>query len=151
VKKTKPLFLSYLKNELMKRLLSTACSETSFNIAAFIIRVTFGLLLLVNYGIDKLQNFARYRLSFGDPFHIGHMPSLMLVLFAEVFCTVFIVLGLFTRIMAIPVVINFAVVVFLVNKSYGRPAEAGVFFFVAFLSVLLMGPGKYSIDGAMGK
>lgn len=135
----------------MKRLLSTACSETSFNIAALVIRVTFGLLLLVNYGIDKLQNFAKYRIGFHDPFHIGHMPTLMLVLFAEVFCTVFIVLGLFTRIMTIPVVINFIVVVFLINKSYHRAEEAGVFFLAAFLSVLLMGPGKYSIDGAMGK
>jgi putative oxidoreductase len=143
--------LSYLKNELMKRLLSTACSETSFNIAVLAIRVTFGLLLLINHGIDKLKHFAEKQSSFPDPFHIGHMPTLMLVLFAEVFCTVFIVLGLFTRMMAIPVVINFAVIVFLVNKSYSGPAEVGVLFFAAFFSVLLMGPGKYSIDGAMGK
>jgi putative oxidoreductase len=135
----------------MKRLLSTACSETSFNIAVLILRVTFGLLLLINHGIDKLKHFAEKQSSFPDPFHIGHMPSLMLVLFAEVFCTVFIVLGLFTRIMAIPVVISFAVIVFLVNKSYSGPAEDAIFFFAAFLSVLLMGPGKYSIDGAMGK
>ena len=89
--------------------------------------------------------------SFADPFHIGTMPTLMLVLFAEVFCTVFIVLGLFTRIMSIPVVINFAVIVFLVNKSYSGPAEGGVLYLAAFFSILLMGPGKYSIDGAMGK
>jgi putative oxidoreductase len=135
----------------MKRLLSTACSETSFNIAVLIIRVTFGLLLLINHGIDKLKHFAEKQSSFPDPLHIGHMPSLMLVLFAEVFCTVFVVLGLFTRIMAIPLVISFAVIVLLVNKSYSGPAEGGVFFFAAFFSILLMGPGKYSIDGAMGK
>jgi len=135
----------------MKRLLSTACSETSFNIAVLIIRATFGLLLLINHGIDKLKHFAEKQSSFPDPLHIGHMPTLMLVLFAEVFCTVFIVLGLFTRIMAIPVVINFAVIVFLVGKSYDVHHESGILFFAAFLSVLLMGPGKYSIDGAMGK
>jgi putative oxidoreductase len=135
----------------MKRLLSTACSETSFNIAVLIIRVTFGLLLLINHGIDKLKHFAEKQSSFPDPAHIGHMPTLMLVLFAEVFCTVFIVLGLFTRIMAIPVVINFAVIVFMINKHYSGPAEVGVLYFAGFFSVLLMGPGKYSIDGAMGK
>jgi putative oxidoreductase len=135
----------------MKRLLSTACSETSFNIAVLIIRVTFGLLLLIDHGIDKLKHFAERQHSFADPFHIGHMPTLMLALFAEVFCTVFIVLGLFTRIMAIPVVINFAVIVFIVNKSYSGPGELGVLYFAAFFSILLMGPGKYSIDGAMGK
>ncbi len=135
----------------MKRLLSTACSETSFNIAVLILRVTFGLLLLVNHGIDKLKHFAERQNSFPDPIHIGHMPSLMLALFAEVFCAVFIILGLFTRIMAIPVVITFAIIVFLVNKGYSGSAEMGVLFLAGFFSILLMGPGKYSIDGAMGK
>ncbi|MCS3800490.1 DoxX family protein [Niastella sp. OAS944] len=135
----------------MKRLLSTACSETSFNIAVLVIRVTFGLLLLVNHGIDKLKHFAEQQNSFPDPFHMGHMPSLMLALFAEVFCAVFIILGLFTRIMAIPVVITFAVIVFMVNKGYSKEAEKGILFLAGFFSILLMGPGKYSIDGAMGK
>ena len=135
----------------MKRLLSTACSETSFNIAVLILRVTFGSMLLINHGIDKLKHFAEKQSSFPDPIHLGHMPSLMLALFAEVFCTVFIILGLFTRLMAIPVVINFAVIVFIVNKGYAGPAESGVLFLAGFFSVLLMGPGKYSIDGAMGK
>ena len=135
----------------MKRLLSTACSETSFNIAVLILRVTFGSLLLINHGIDKLKHFAERQTSFPDPFHMGHMPSLMLALFAEVFCAVFLILGLFTRIMAIPVVINFAVIVFMVNKSYAGNGELGVLYLAGFLSILLMGPGKYSIDGAMGK
>ncbi len=135
----------------MKRLLSTACSETSFNIAVLVIRVTFGLLLLINHGIDKLKHFAEKQHSFGDPLHIGHMPSLMLVLFAEVFCTVFIVLGLFTRIMAIPVVITFIVAVFMIHKGFRAEAELPILYLAAFFSILLMGPGKYSIDGAMGK
>lgn len=135
----------------MKRLLSTACSETSFNIAVLILRVTFGSLLLINHGIDKLRHFAERQNSFPDPLHLGHMPSLMLALFAEVFCSVFLILGLFTRIMAIPVVITFAVIVFMVNKSYSGNGELGVLFLAGFFSILLMGPGKYSIDGAMGK
>ena len=135
----------------MKRLLSTACSETAFNIAVLVIRVTFGAMLLINHGIDKLKHFAEKQSGFPHPFHLGHMPTLMMVLFAEVFCTVFIILGLFTRLMAIPVVINFAVIVFLVNKGYAGPAETGVLYLAGFFSILLMGPGKYSIDGAMGK
>jgi len=135
----------------MKRLLSTACSETAFNIAVLVIRVTFGAMLLINHGIDKLKHFAEKQSGFPDPFHLGHMPTLMMVLFAEVFCTVFLILGLFTRLMAIPVVINFAVIVFVVNKGYAGPAETGVLYLAGFFSILLMGPGKYSIDGAMGK
>jgi len=136
----------------MKRLLSTACSETSFNIAVFILRVTFGTLLLLNHGIDKLKHFAQMQHHFPDPFHIGSTVSLMLVLFAEVFCVVFVILGLFTRLMAIPVVIAMLVAVFLINKGYHEIGhEVAILYLVGFFSVLLMGSGKYSIDGAMGK
>jgi putative oxidoreductase len=135
----------------MKRLLSTACSETAFNIAVLILRVTFGSLLLINHGIDKLKHFAEKQNSFPDPFHVGHTPSLMLVLFAEVFCAVFVILGLFTRIMTIPVVITFLVAVFMIHKGFRGDNEVAVLYLAGFFSVLLMGPGKYSIDGAMGK
>jgi putative oxidoreductase len=136
----------------MKRLLSTACSETSFNIAVFILRVTFGALLLINHGIDKLKHFAQMQHRFADPFHLGSTPSLMLVLFAEVFCVVFVILGLFTRLMAIPIVITMLVAVFLINKGYHEPGqELAALYLAAFFSILLMGSGKYSIDGAMGK
>lgn len=135
----------------MKRLLSTACSETAFNIAVLIIRVAFGSLLLVNHGIDKLKHFAERQNTFADPFHIGHMPSLMLVLFAEVFCAVFVILGLFTRIMTIPIVITFLVAVFMIHKGFRGDNEVAVLYLAGFASTLLMGPGKYSIDGAMGK
>ena len=135
----------------MKRLLSTACSETSFNIAVLILRVTFGSLLLINHGLDKLKHFAEKQNSFADPFHIGHMPSLMLVLFAEVFCTVFVILGLFIRIMTIPVVITFLVAVFMIHKGFRGDNEVPVIYLAGFFSILLMGPGTYSIDGARGK
>lgn len=135
----------------MKRLLSTACSETSFNIAVLLIRLTFGLLLLMNHGIDKLKHFAEKQNSFADPFHIGHMPSLMLVLFAEVFCAVFVILGLFTRLMSIPIVITFLVAVFMIHKGFRGDNEVPVLYLAGFFSILLMGSGKYSIDGAMGK
>ena len=136
----------------MKRLLTTACSETSFNVAVLIIRVTVGLMLLLNHGIDKLKTFGQKQATFFDPFHIGSTTSLMLVLFAEVFCVVFVILGLFTRIMVIPIVISFLVAVFLAHK--GQPitkAEPAILFLAAFTSILLMGSGKYSVDGAMGK
>ena len=136
----------------MKRLLSTACSETSFNIAVLILRLTFGLLLLLNHGIDKLKHFGELQSKFPNPIHLGQGPSLMLVLFAEVFCVVFVILGLFTRLMAIPIVISFLVAVFLIHK--GQPltkSEDAVLYLGAFLGIFLMGSGKYSIDGAMGK
>ena len=136
----------------MKRLLTTSCTNSSFNLAVFVIRVTFGLLLLLNHGIAKMKNFGTLQERFYDPFHISHQGSLLLVLFAEVFCAAFIIMGLFTRLAAIPIVIELIVAVFLFHK--GQPVsnfEPAILFLAAFVAILFMGSGKYSLDGVLGK
>ena len=56
--------------------------------------ITFGLLLFINHGLDKIRHFGNLEYSFPDPFHIGHRWSLVLVVFAEVFCSLLLVLAL---------------------------------------------------------
>lgn len=136
----------------MKRLLTTSCTDTSFNIAAFLLRVVFGSLIFINYGLPKIRRFPELQSRFFDPFHISSQASLLLVIFAEVFCAIFIIIGLFSRLAAIPLVITMAVVVFMAQK--GKPLleiQVPVMFLVAFLGILFIGSGKYSVDGAMGK
>jgi putative oxidoreductase len=136
----------------MKRLLTTSCTDTSFNIAAFLLRVVFGSLIFIQHGLPKIQGFSERSSTFYDPFGIGHQASLLLVIFAEVFCAVFIVIGLFTRLAVIPLIITMAVIVFMNQK--GAPLakiELPVLFMCAFLAILFMGSGKYSVDGALVK
>lgn len=136
----------------MKRLLTTSCTDTSFNIAAFLLRVIFGSLIFIQHGLPKIQGFAQRQSTFYDPFGIGHQASLLLVIFSEVFCAIFLVIGLFTRLAVIPLVITMAVVVFM-NKK-GAPLgeiEMPILFMGGFLAILFMGSGRYSVDGAMGK
>ena len=136
----------------MKRLLTTSCTNTSFNLAVFAIRVTFGVLLLLNHGIAKLKSYGSLQEKFFDPFHISHQGSLLLVLFAEVFCAAFVIIGLFTRLAAIPIVIELLVAVFFFHK--GQPVsnfEPAILFLAGFTAILFMGSGKYSLDGALGK
>jgi putative oxidoreductase len=136
----------------MRRLLTTSCTDTSFNIAAFLLRVTFGSLIFIQHGLPKIQTFAERQSTFYDPFGVGHTASLLLVIFAEAFCAVFVVIGLFTRLAVIPLIITMVVIVFLNQK--GAPlakVEMPVLFMGAFLAILFMGSGKYSVDGALGK
>ena len=136
----------------MKRILSTAYSDSSFNIAAFLIRLTFGGLMFLNHGLSKLNKFSDFSHTFFDPFHIGHRSSLLLVLFAELACSVLLVIGLFSRLAAFVLVIDLAVAVFMFHK--GQPIaqyELAIVFLVAFFSSMLIGPGKYSVDAAMGR
>jgi putative oxidoreductase len=136
----------------MKKFLSTQYSETAFNLAALLLRLTFGLLICINHGFDKMLHFSKLEYTFFDPFHIGHRWSLVLVIFSEVFCALLLVLGLFTRVAALVLVISMSVAVFLFHKGQTLTQhEPALLYLTAFFSVLLVGPGRISVDGMMGR
>lgn len=136
----------------MKRILSTQYSETAFNVASLVLRLTFGLGLCINHGFDKLIHFSKLEYTFPDPFHIGHRWTLVCSIFAEVFCSLLLTLGLFTRIAALVLVINMAVATFLVHKGASLAIlELPQLYLTGFFAILMVGPGRVSVDGMMGK
>lgn len=136
----------------MKKLFSIRTSDSALSIAAFVLRVGAGTLMLVSHGLDKLMHFADKAGKFADPFGIGSTTSLSLTVFAEFFCAAFIILGLFTRLAAVPLVIAMSVALFYAHKGqfFGVGEKAAVYL-VAFLAILFIGPGKASLDRFIGK
>ncbi len=135
----------------MKKLLSTRYSDNAFGLALFILRIVAGGLM-IPHGYSKLQKFSEYAPTFADPFHIGSTLSLVLLIFAEFFCAVLIVLGLLTRLAAIPLVIAMAVaLVHGHDIKVFTEGEKATLFLGAYLVILLVGPGKLSADKMMGK
>jgi putative oxidoreductase len=136
----------------MRKLLSTAYSDGAFNFALLVQRVVTGLLLLIGHGLPKISNFQEMSLSFYDPFRIGHRLSLILVILAELFCSMFLVLGLFTRIAALIIVINLSIAVFVIQHGMAlKNVELGAIFLTSAFTILIVGPGRVSVDGMMGK
>ncbi|HEY4109058.1 DoxX family protein [Puia sp.] len=140
----------------MKKFFSTAYSDAAFNVATLAIRAIFGLILFYYYGLYKIRNFGHLESVFPDPLHISHRISLVLVIFAELVCTVMLVLGFFTRFAALALVITFCVVEFLINKGHvgmvnNNVHEQAWLYLAGFVAILLLGPGRISIDAAMGK
>jgi putative oxidoreductase len=130
---------------------STQCSDGAFNLGVFVLRL-FGLLLLLNHGIGKITHFSNLEYNFFDLLNIGHRWSLVLCIFAEVFCAGLVALGLFSRAAALVLVINFSVAAFMALKGQSLVnRESALMYLGVFVALLLMGPGKYSVDGAMGK
>lgn len=82
-----------------------------------------------------------------DPFGIGSAPTLFLAIVAEVLCALLIILGFKTRWNAIPPAITMFVAAFVVHRAdpFGTK-EMALVYFVVFLSIFLIGPGKYSVD-----
>jgi len=135
----------------MKKLFSTNYSDNAFNIALLILRAGVGLLM-IPHGYQKLIHFSERKDSFMNFLGAGSTVTLSLVVFTELVCAGLLVLGLLSRFAALALVILTTVIVFKVNKGdiFGK-GEVAMLFLLGSFTVLLVGPGKYSVDGAMGK
>jgi len=135
----------------MKKLLSTKYSAGAFSTAMLVLRLGVGTLMLM-HGYDKLIHFAKYEPQFINFMGIGTTMSLALCVFAEFFCSLFLILGLITRLACIPLIINALVIIF--KASDGNPfgkSELPTLYLVGYIVLLLVGPGRVSIDGMVGK
>ncbi len=130
----------------MKKLVSISYSEWAFNLSMFLLRAGAGALL-IPHGYDKLIHFAQVSPQFMNFMGLGSSFSLSLVIFAECFCTIFLIIGLFTRVVAVPLIIVMLVALF---KAHGgdlfHTGEKAALYLLAFTAVLLCGPGKASVD-----
>src|ERR1700712_672668 len=95
----------------MKKLFSVKYSSGAFNTAMFVLRVGFGVLILM-HGYDKLVHFNNYKTQFIPFLGMSSSISLSLAIFAEFFCAILLILGLFTRFAAIPLIITMSVALF---------------------------------------
>lgn len=131
----------------MKRLTSINYSNTAFNIGMLILRVTSGALILV-HGYDKLVKFGQMKSQFLNFMGIGSSLSLTLTIFAEFFCAIFLIVGLFTRLAVLPLIINMSVALVMAhNYDLFGEGEKATLFLAAFVTILFCGPGKISVDG----
>lgn len=135
----------------MKKLLSTKYSTGAFNTAMLLLRIGLGVLIM-HHGYGKLMHFSEYSTKFMNFLGLGSTISLSLVVFAEFFCGMFIVLGLFTRFAAIPLIIAMSVAIFKAHHAdFFGDGEAATLFVTGFLALLFVGPGKISVDSMIGK
>lgn len=131
----------------MGRLTSINYSNGAFNLAMLLLRLGSGVLMMA-HGYDKLVHFAAYKGKFMNFMGIGVTASLSLSIFAEFFCAIFLVIGLFTRLAAIPLIINMGVALFKAhNGDVFGDGEKAALFLTCYLALLLCGPGKASVDG----
>lgn len=135
----------------MSKLLSTRFSNGAVHASQLLLRLCFGGLIMT-HGWPKLMNFTQYAAQFPDPIGMGSKVALALTIFAEFFCGALVVLGLLTRWATIPLLICMAVIIFVIHgpDPLGKK-EMGIMFAIAFSAILITGPGKYSLDGAIGK
>ena len=120
--------------------------STRFNSGLLLFRIAISIMLMV-HGVQKLNILFSSEIQFSDPIGLGSTVSLILVLFAEIICTIFIILGYKTRLAAIPPIILMIVAVFIVKAGTAfEVREIALLYLLSFMLIGLVGAGKYSID-----
>lgn len=136
-------------------------------VALLIARIGFGGFMMT-HGWGKLQMLlARDFENFADPIGLGKPLSLTMATFAEFGCALLVIVGLGTRLATIPLIITMAVAALVVHGSdpwtsgdaarlffagetdFPKSKEPALLFLTAFVTLLLTGPGKFSLDAVL--
>ena len=116
------------------------------DLASLMLRLIFGGLF-IRYGYMKFAAYDQILPMFGDVIGIGSRLSFNLVIFAELFCRIFVALGFLTRLTVIPICITMIVAFFVahVNDAFDVKAIALVFLLLSAV-IFVLGSGRFSID-----
>lgn len=110
------------------------------------LRISIGLTMLLAHGWGKMTNFSAIAPKFMDFIGLGGSVSLALAVFSEVFCSVFIIIGLKTRIASAFLAITMFVAAFMVHLDDPfKVKEKALLFLFAYITLMLTGGGKFSI------
>ncbi len=86
-------------------------------------------------------------IRFADPIGIGVTASLALTVFAEVFCSLFLIFGVAVRLAALPLLITMLVAAFIVHGQDGfGKQELPLLYASIYVFLAVMGSGKFSVD-----
>lgn len=111
------------------------------------LRICVGVMMLM-HGLPKLWLLLRGGGSeWLDPIGLGSTLSLALCAFAETVCSLMLIVGLFTRLSALVLLINFWVAVFVVHaQGGGAQAELPLLYLICYGTLVCTGAGPFSLD-----
>lgn len=157
IKKQFPQRVHHKKKPLdfFKRVYLRATGYSYSNLGRLFLRLFVGLMLL-QFGIRQIYDFRGLSDVFPAVIGMSSETSLIIMIAIELVCSVFIMFGFLTRLMVVPPVIAMiiaefyllhdvaAVPPYLIN--WDNPVYLPIMFIGIFVFLLLVGPGKISVD-----
>lgn len=116
------------------------------------VRIFIGFAM-ISHGFPKLMKLTGdEEIQFFNFLGLNAEFSMGLAVFAEFVCSIFIILGLFTRWAVFFLIITMAVAGLIVHGTDPfSDKEMSLLYLANYLMLFAFGPGKYSIDGMISK
>ncbi len=112
-----------------------------------LLRLCLGCWMIYGHAWHKIDNYDLLKFTFADPLGIGRALSLQLVIAAEAGGSLLLILGLWTRLALLPLLFTMGIIVWKVQWEAGfGKLELPLLYTLGYVTVLFLGPGKYSID-----
>lgn len=110
-----------------------------------VLRVVFGVLFFI-HGLDKMLNFNTLVNDYPSVLGFGSYMTLMVSIFCEFCCSLFLMAGLLQRLLTIPMIVAMGVAFFDIHDAMMPEGELALIYFIVFIVLFLVGPGRYSVD-----
>lgn len=111
------------------------------------LRITLSLELIIVHGLKKLGIGVMEEEKIPNPFHLYERFNNDMALLANLVFPVLVLFGLFTRLATLPILVVTLTGYFIVHwKDSLLISDVPFMYSIAFISILIMGPGKYSLD-----
>lgn len=121
------------------------CREKVVSLLILALRVFFGVLFFT-HGLDKMINFNTLSETYPSVLGFGSYMTLMVSIFCEFACSLFLIAGLMERIVLLPMIASMAVAFFDIHDGMFPEGELSLIYLILFVVLLLTGPGRYSVD-----
>lgn len=129
-------------------LFSSGTTTLGVDMATLVLRIVAAAALIGGHGLYKFQKvLSGEEIQFMDPIGIGDVASFHLAMVAEFILASFVLLGLFTRISLIPLILLMLTIVLKVHGADPfAKQELPLMYLTVFFALFLLGPGRFSLD-----
>ncbi|MBO5876953.1 MAG: DoxX family protein [Bacteroidales bacterium] len=121
------------------------CRDRVISLLILALRVFFGILFF-SHGLDKMINFNELSYTYPSVLGFGSYMTLMVSIFCEFACSLFLIVGLLVRITVIPMIASMAVAFFDIHDGMFPAGELSLIYMILFVILYITGPGRYSVD-----
>lgn len=124
------------------------------NMGRLFLRLFVGVMLM-QFGIRQIINYDDAIANFPDILGMNAEAGLIVMIIIEILCSLSIMVGFCTRLMVIPPFIAMSIAEWFLLKnaqeasyliSWGHPGYLPIMFTGIYFFILLVGPGKISVD-----